>query len=327
MLRTEEIKRCAAEIGFSACGVAPAGALPEARAEEWRRWLAEGCQAGMDYLERDLEKRLDPRLLVEGAKTVVSLAVNYYSGEVDRALAARPDDLRLARYAYGTDYHDVVKAMLRRLMASLGLEEGRDGRVFVDTAPIDEKYWAQRCGLGWRGRHTQIILPGQGSFFVLGELVLTETCDEYGDFCENRCGTCRKCVEACPTGALRGDGTLDARRCLSYLTIEHRGELPAEASGRLGHCFYGCDRCAEACPHNRSFSRDTLVEAFRPRPEILRLSAEDWYGLTREQYQALFRKSAVKRAKMEGLERNLQAVKQGLEANNQGLEANENDRP
>ena len=119
-------------------------------------------------------------------------------------------------------------------------------------------------------------------------------------------------MEACPTGALRGDGTLDARRCLSYLTIEHRGELPAEASGCLGHCFYGCDRCAEACPHTRSFSHDTLVEAFRPRPEILRLSAEDWYGLTREQYQALFRKSAVKRAKMEGLERNLQAVRQGL---------------
>ena len=319
MLRAEEIKRLAAEIGFSACGIAPAEALPAERAGELHRWLAEGFQAEMDYLVRHTDKRLDPRLLVEGAKTVVSVAVNYFSGEVDEALAQQAAPLRLARYAYGTDYHEVVKAMLRQLMASLGLEEGRDGRPFVDTAPIDEKYWAQRCGLGWRGRHTQIILPQQGSFFVLGELVLTETCDEYDDFCESRCGACRKCVEACPMGALRGDGTLDARLCLSYLTIEQRGDLPAEAAEGMGRCFYGCDRCAEACPHNQRFAHDTHIEAFRPRQALLQLQAEDWFGLTREQYQLLFRKSAVKRAKWEGLARNLEAVRQNLAA--QGDEA------
>ena len=228
MLSATHLKQQAAELGFSACGLAPAAPVDPQRAAELKRWLAEGCQADMHYLENNLDKRLNPCLLVEGAKTVVSLAVNYYSHQVPPATEPA---YRLARYAYGTDYHEVVKQMLRRLMQRLRLEEGRDGRVFVDTAPIDEKYWAQQCGLGWCGRHSQLILPQAGSYYFLGELVLVHPADAYDAPMRSHCGNCRRCIEACPTGALRGDGTLDARRCLSYLTIEHRGPLPPEAAG------------------------------------------------------------------------------------------------
>lgn len=305
MLSASHVKQLAAELGFSACGLAPAVPVDSGRAAELRRWLAEGCQADMHYLEGNLDKRLNPCLLVEGARTVVSLAVNYYSSKVPPASGSA---YRLARYAYGTDYHEVVKQMLRRLMQRLGLEEGRDGRVFVDTAPIDEKYWAQQCGLGWRGCHSQLILPQAGSYFFLGELVLVHPADAYDAPMQSRCGNCRRCIEACPTGALRGDGTLDARRCLSYLTIEHRGPLPPEAAGSLSPCFYGCDRCAEACPWNLRFASDTPIADLQPREALLQMQNEDWKALTLEQYRQLFRKSAVKRAKFEGLKRNIDAL-------------------
>ena len=259
----------------------------------------------MAYLENHVEKRLNPCLLVEGAQTVVSVAVNYYS---DRVPAPPSTQWRLARYAYGTDYHEVVKGMLHRLLELLGPEAGEGSRAFVDTAPVDEKYWAQRCGLGWQGRNSQLIIPQAGSYFFLGELILTEKCDEYDDFIPNRCGTCHRCVEACPTGALRGDGLLDARRCLSYLTIEHRGPLPTEEARRMSPCFYGCDRCAEACPWNERFAHNTEVEELQPRPTLLRMDKADWQQLTREQYTEIFRKSAVKRAKFEGLRRNIDAM-------------------
>ena len=313
MLSAEEIKACAARIGFTACGVAPAEPVAAWRADELKAWLAEGCQGDMDYLARNVDKKLDPRLLVEGAQSVVSLAVNYYPGSegfgpVPEGDADGPNAWRLARYAYGTDYHEVVKQMLRQLLTELGLEEGTDGRCFVDTAPVDEKYWAVRCGLGWRGRNTQLIIPGAGSYFFLGELILTHACDVYDTPQPNRCGTCHACVDACPTQALRGNGTMDARRCLSYLTIEYRGDLPEEAQAKMAPCFYGCDRCAEVCPWNRKYARPTAVELLQPRPAILAMKPTDWKQLTREQYQALFRKSAVKRAKYEGITRNLAAM-------------------
>lgn len=305
MLQAKKVKQLASEIGFSACGLAPAGPVAEERAVELRQWLVEGCHADMAYLENHVEKRLNPCLLVDGAQTVVSVAVNYYSDQVP---APSSTQWRLARYAYGTDYHEVVKGMLHRLQELLGPEAGEGSRAFVDTAPVDEKYWARRCGLGWQGRNSQLIIPQAGSYFFLGELILTEKCDEYDDFMPNRCGTCRRCVEACPTGALRGDGLLDARRCLSYLTIEHRGPLPTEESRRMSPCFYGCDRCAEACPWNERFARNTEVEELQPRPTLLCMDKADWQQLTREQYTEIFRKSAVKRAKFEGLKRNIDAM-------------------
>lgn len=308
MISSATLKECAARIGFAACGVAPAGPVDPQHAEELKAWLAEGCYGDMEYLARNVDKRLDPRLLVEGARSVVSVAVNYYPGEEGFGGDTEENAWRLARYAYGTDYHEVVKQMLRRLLAGLGLEEGTDGRAFVDTAPVDEKYWAIRCGLGWRGRNSLLVIPGAGSFFFLGELILTHECDVYDEPQRNRCGKCHACLDACPTQALRGDGTMDARKCLSYLTIEYRGGLSEETGKKMTPCFYGCDRCAEACPWNIRFARPTDIAALQPRPSILAMKPEDWRHLTREKYQELFRKSAVKRAKFEGLTRNISAM-------------------
>ncbi len=312
-LRADEMKAKAKELGFAACGLAPAEPVAKKRAEEYLRWLAEGRNADMDYLSRNVEKKLNPQLLVEGARTVVSLAVNYYT-ETAVDSAKKSDEtaenvLRIARYARGTDYHEVVKQMLRQLMAELGLEEGNDGRCFVDTAPVDEKYWAQRCGLGWRGRNSQLIIPHAGSYFFLGELILTHKADRYDEAAESHCGSCHACVDACPAHALLGDGTLDARRCLSYLTIENRGELPDDCGEKMGNCFYGCDRCAEVCPWNVRFAQNTTIEELKPREAILHMSALEWQTLTVEKYRELFRKSAVKRAKFEGLLRNIAALK------------------
>lgn len=302
VLSSDTVKAEALRLGFSACGLAPAAPLSSARSAEFRRWLDEGRHGEMDYLARHAGLRQDPRRLVEGARTVVSVALNYYP-----ACQWPAGSYRLARYACGRDYHDVMKAKLRQLMSRLGLEEGTDGRVFCDTAPVDERYWAVRCGLGWTGRNGQLILPGAGSYFFLGELVLLRPADCYDHPVPERCGSCRRCVDACPARALSGDGTMDARRCLSYLTIERRGPLPPGTGRQMGHCIYGCDRCAEVCPWNR-FARPAAEEAFRPRGELLAMTPGAWKGLTEEDYRVLFRGSAVKRAKYEGLMRNIRAV-------------------
>ena len=315
-LSSETIRSEAALLGFSACGMAPAAPVSAERAAEYETWIAEGRHAGMDYLARNVEKKLNPKLLVEGARTVVSLAVNYYTPlESDLPSFSQAQSLKadengenrwtLGRYALGTDYHEVVKGMLRKLMEALHLEEGVDGRCFVDTAPIDEKYWAVACGLGWRGRNSQLIIPGAGSYFFLGELVLVHEVDHYDHPMKPHCGSCHRCVNACPAGALYADGLLDARKCLSYLTIEHRGPLPEGTGTLMGRCFYGCERCASVCPWNRRFASPTQVEALMPRQSILDMNAEDWRNLTIERYRELFRKSAVKRAKYEGLMRNI----------------------
>lgn len=323
MLHATDIKKAAQTEGFSVCGITRATRVSAQHEAERRAWLERGEQGDMEYLARNLDKRLDPRLLVEGAKTIVSVAANYYLGhwqKCDNKKQAKcdemaknndfnaPNSLKLSRYAYGTDYHEVVKQMLRGMLQQLGLEEHTDGRCFVDTAPIDEKYWAEQAGLGWRGRNGQLIIPQMGSFFFLGELVLTHEVDIYDEKAQNRCGTCHACLDACPMQALHGDGTLDARRCLSYLTIEHRGELPTEAKAKMGNCFYGCDRCGEACPWNQRFAQPTTIAQLQPRANILAMTPADWQHLTVEQYRELFKKSAVKRAKFEGLTRNIQAI-------------------
>lgn len=332
MLQLQLIKQAALAEGFAACGVARATRVSAAREHELRQWLAEGCHGDMAYLANHVELKLDPRRLVEGAQTVVSVAANYYPGDWEAEAGAevgaahcgqdenaenarfhRCNALRLSRYAYGTDYHEVVKQMLRGMMQRLGLTEGKDGRAFVDTAPIDEKYWAEQCGLGWRGRNSQLIMPGMGSYYFLGELVLTQSVDAYDEKAQNRCGTCRSCLDACPMHALRGDGTLDARRCLSYLTIEQRGNIPAEARHAMQHCFYGCDRCAEACPWNRRFAQPTSIAQLQPRQALLDMTPAQWAELTPEQYRALFKKSAVKRAKFEGVKRNIAAALENFE--------------
>lgn len=312
MLSYSLVKDTARQLGFHACGLAPASSLPEKSEKVLRRWLENGHHAGMDYMANNLEKRLNPCLLFEGARTIISVALNYYQNPEYRGY-------RFSRYAQGRDYHEVMKEKLRQLMALLGQEEPVDGRAFCDTAPINERYWAMRSGIGWCGKNGQLIIPGAGSYFFLGELVLRKAADRYDSPVSSHCGTCRRCIEACPAQALCGDGTLDARRCLSYLTIEHRGPLPSGTGLRMGDCVYGCDCCAEVCPHNRR-AVETTVGDFRPSPERLAMTKEDWHGLSVETYRRLFKGSAVKRAKYEGLLRNVRAIEE-VEKADRGEEA------
>ena len=297
ILSSLQVKTEAARLGFSACGLAPAAPLPKERAAALHRWLAAGMHGEMSYLERHATLRLDPTLLVPGARTVVSVALNYYP-------AATPPEggFRLARYALGLDYHDVVRQRLRALLAAIGAEN--DGRPCCDTAPVDEHYWAVRCGLGWQGRNGQLIIPGAGSYFFLGELLLTLPADRYDEPSAPRCGTCSRCVKACPGGALNGDGTMDARRCLSYLTIENRGEIPPREARLLGNRLYGCDTCQQVCPWNR-FAIPATEPDFQPSEALLQLQKEDLKMFTKDDYNRIFAKSAVKRAKYEGLIRTI----------------------
>jgi epoxyqueuosine reductase len=307
-----ELKREALRLGFAACGLAPAEAVDEPNATAFRHWLADGHQAGMDYMCRHEEKRLDPRLLVEGARTVVSVALNYYP---ERRIPA--EEYQIAWYAYGHDYHDVMKARLGALLAFVQknyVEEGSplNGRAFCDTAPVLDRYWAWRAGLGWIGKNTQLIIPRAGSCFFLGELIVDLPADRYDTPLPNRCGTCARCLDACPTQALVAPHRLDARRCLSYLTIEHRGALPAQpAPSSFGNHIYGCDDCQRACPWNR-FATPTTVADFAPSPALLAMREADWHQLTEERYKALFKGSAVKRAKYTGLTRNIDQAGQHL---------------
>ena len=301
VLQAQTIKAEAARLGFLACGLARAERVDQTQEARFRKWIAEGKHGEMDYLARNIEKRMDPRLLVEGAQTMVVVAMNYLPADL-------PEKPPLARYAYGKDYHDVVRERLLALLQGLNLKPYEDGRAFVDTAPVDERYWAVKAGLGWTGRNGQLIIPRAGSYFFLGELILVHPADAYDSPKRNLCGNCRACVDACPAGALCGDGSMDARKCLSYLTIEHRGPLSEEAGEQMGDCFYGCDRCAEVCPWNR-FARPTQEAAFAPSAELLRMKTEDWRTLDVETYRRLFKGSAVKRVKYEGLKRNIDAWK------------------
>lgn len=301
MISRRDIIDLAQSCGFTAVGCAPAEPVAAWRQEQWQHYLTSGRQAQMHYLEQNLEKRLNPQLLVEGAKSVVCVALNYFTEAQFPA-----DGYTIARYARGKDYHDVVKALLHKMLHSIAEITGVDnpGRAFCDTAPVDEHYWAWRTGLGWLGKNTQLIIPHAGSYFFIGTLILTEDIDAYDTPQPNRCGTCTRCIDACPTRALSPNSGLDARRCLSYLTIEHRGDLPDFAAQALSPCFYGCDRCQDACPHNR-FAHPTTCEPFHPSPELLRQTPDDWQRMDEAVYHHLFKGSAVKRAKYEGLKRNI----------------------
>lgn len=305
-LSSSRLKSLASCLGFSACGVAPAGPVDGFVANAFRQWMAEGKQADMAYLSNHVEKRLDPTLLMEGAQSVVSVALSYYPSE----LLDVEKQYEFAWYAYGQDYHEVMKARLKTLVEMLlaDVEEEVHCRVFCDTAPVLERYWAWRCGLGWIGKNTQLIIPRAGSAFFLGEIILDHPFTVYDEPQKSRCGICTNCLDACPTRALSKPYSLDACRCLSYLTIEYRGDsLPAEAALAMDNCIYGCDRCQRACPWMR-FAVPTSVEEFRPKAEFVTLSREQMQQLSIDEYRQVFRGSAVKRAKYEGLMRNIQAV-------------------
>ena len=305
-LENDKIRSEALRLGFSVCGIAKAEAVEPLQADAFRQWLEQHKQADMNYMANHIEKRLDPTLLMEGAESVICVALNYYPTRLI------PDNqLHLARYAYGKDYHDVVKARLR-LLEEFIVHTTPDAtltRCFCDTAPMLEKYWAWKAGLGWIGKHTQLVVPEGGTHFFLGEILVNCAADRYDIPQPERCGNCTRCIDACPNAALEAPYKLDARRCLSYLTIEHRGDMnPAEAL-KMGSCFYGCDECQKACPWNR-FAEPSEVEEFAASQLLLSMEDSDWLQLSEEQYRTLFKGSAVKRAKFSGLKRNIEAVRQ-----------------
>ena len=302
---TNLVKTEALRIGFDAVGFAEVQEASTER-EHIEHWLKEGNQAGMGYMERNVSLRLNPQELMNGAKSVISVALNYYPSHLQN-----PENPRIAYYAYGEDYHVVVKEKLFLLWEFIKKvhpdAQQSKARCFTDTAPILERYWAWKAGLGFIGKNTNLIIPGKGSFFFLGEIV-SALPFIYDTPQKNRCGSCTRCMDACPTQALVAEKTLDARKCLSYLTIEHRGELPHPQSQQLENRLFGCDTCQCVCPWNR-LARPNNEPRFAPNLPILNLKKEDILNMNQEKYNELFANSPLKRAEYNGLIRNAKALK------------------
>ena len=301
MQLADEIKAKAQALGFDMCGIAEA--TPSVFKAEFHAWLEKGYAADMAYMARDPERRLDPQIVMPGAKSIVVVAMNYYT-ESD-ADTADPERAVFARYARNEDYHDVMTARLRELLAFVRERagEGAEGRVYVDAGPILEREVAQRAGIGWFGKSTMLIAPKRGTYFVLGELLLNIALTP-DDPAVGNCGACTRCMDACPTGAIVAPYVVDARRCLSYLTIEHRREIPAEFASKIGNRIFGCDICQEVCPFNR-FAAPTAEPAFQPREATRGPRLVDLLAMDDDAFRAAFRKSPVKRAKRAGLQRNV----------------------
>ncbi len=300
---SNKIKAEAHGLGFFACGIARAQAVDDDYARHFLQRVDNRTFADMEYMYRHVDMRLDPRLLVPGVQSIICLALSYTP-----AVPLPDDRLHLAAYALGKDYHDVMRQRMFQLVSRLGITSGY--RCFVDTAPVLEQYWAQQSGIGWIGRNQQLIIPHAGSQFFLGEIFLDIPLT-YDKPMPSRCGICNRCVEACPTHALGksddGTVTMDAGRCLSYQTIENRGQLSAEACRAMGNCFYGCDRCQKACPWN-NFAQPNDIPEFQPSEELMAMTTADWEKMTVDDYRRLFKGSAVKRAKYNGLMRNIAAA-------------------
>lgn len=296
--RSALIKAKAHELGFLACGVARAGFLAE-EAPRLEQWLRNGKQGQMGYMERNFDVRLDPTKLVTGARSVISLAYNYFT----TIQQEDPEAPKLSSYAHGRDYHKVVKKRLKPLMQFITGQFGDVAmRAFVDSAPVLEKAWAERAGIGWRGKHTNVIRQGAGSFFFLCEIILDLELEADAPATDH-CGTCRRCIDACPTEAITPYG-VDGSRCISYLTIELKDAIPKEFTGRMEGWAFGCDICQQVCPWNR-FSTPHSEAEFAAKPELLALSTDEWRGMTEVVFDHLFEGSAVKRTKYEGLMRNV----------------------
>lgn len=293
----ESIRQKALELGAVSCGMAKAEPVGQEDAEIYLNWLSDGCDGEMEYCRRYTEVRNDPRLLLEGAATVISIAFSYYNDSYDTPLASR-----ISRYAWGLDYHYVIKDRLNRLASYISENFGGECRAVVDSAPIRERYWAVRSGIGYIGLNGQLIIPGAGSYCFLGEVIWTGTVRPDPPSLSG-CGACMACVKACPGQALDGTGRCDARRCVSYLTIEHRGSLDRDA--RLNGSIYGCDVCQEVCPHNRGIST-TLLPEFIPENPILKCCEDEIMSMTSSHYRHIMRCTAMQRVPLKQLIRNIQ---------------------
>ncbi len=296
------VKEQAGLLGFESCGFARADSLPPQEILNVEAWLKEGFQGEMTYMERNLDKRLDPRLLVEGCKSVVVVALNYYP-----SASQLPSAPKIAKFAYGLDYHFIIRGKLNQLMDKIREQSIQvNGRSFSDSAPIMERFWAWKAGLGWLGKNQNLILPSKGSYFLLGELLIDLELD-YDKPMENRCGSCSKCLKTCPTQALNGK-CLDARKCLSYLTIEKKGAFSAEELKMVGEndWIFGCDICQEVCPWNR-FATANSISELQPTEHFLHLDETKLRKLNETSFKAYFSGTCIERTGLDGIQRNLAA--------------------
>lgn len=300
---THLIKQKSHEEGFQFCGIAKAEFL-EDEAPKLEKWLAQGMHGEMAYMANHFDKRLDPRKLVDGAQSVISLLYNY-SPQKD---IHQGKEVKIAKYAYGKDYHYIIKPKLKTILQAITTEVGAvNARVFVDSAPVHERAWAAKSGLGWIGKNSLLINRSMGSFFFLAEIILDVPLDYDGPI-KDYCGTCTNCIDACPTDAIPAPYVVDGSRCISYLTIELKDEIPSSFEGQMEGWAFGCDICQEVCPWNR-FSRPHQEPAFDPAEKLGKMNTGDWYDMTEELFRELFKGSAVKRTKFSGLKRNLEFLK------------------
>ena len=292
------------KLGFDACGIARATALEEESAHV-EQWLEGQNEGEMAYLTRNREKRYDPRLLAEGTKSVVTVLYNYFP----KQQLGDGQHYKIAKYAYGNDYHNVLKRKLHQLLERIEAQTGKleKVRIFVDSAPVLDRAWAVRCGLGFIGKNTTLIHPKKGSFFFIGHLFLPLNLTETGQVLTNRCGRCTRCLDACPTGALSEPFHIDARKCISYLTIEYKGNLEGHDPKQFQGWMYGCDICQDVCPYNR-FSLPNLEPDFQPSEQLLAMREENWRSLDQANFDTLFAHSAVQLAGFEGLKRNIEFI-------------------
>ena len=296
---TQLIKDTAKKLGFQSCGIAKARFLAEEEVN-LSKWLSQKKHGEMAYMENHFDMRLDPRKLVEGAKSVISLSYNYFTS----AKQSDPNAPKISTYAYGEDYHFVVKSKLKSLLAIIQKEIGNvNARVFVDSAPIMEKAWAQQSGLGWIGKNANLINQQNGSFFFLAEIIIDIDLS-YDAPVTDHCGTCTKCIDACPTEAIVAPYVVDGSKCISYFTIELKNEFPEEVKGKFDNWMFGCDICQDVCPWNK-FAKPHQEKLFEPSTALLSMNKKEWEEITAETFQVLFKNSAVKRTKFEGLKRNI----------------------
>ena len=296
------IKAEAKRLGFLSCGISKAGFLEE-EAPRLENWLNQNHHGEMKYMENHFDKRLNPNLLVDDAKSVISLLLNYYPSEIQIT-----DSYKISKYAYGQDYHFVIKEKLQELLQTIQTEIGEvSGRAFVDSAPVLDKAWAAKSGLGWIGKNSNLLTQQVGSFYFIAELVVDLDL-EYDYATTDHCGTCTACIDACPTEAIVSPYVVDGSKCISYFTIELKENIPQEMKGKMDDWIFGCDVCQDVCPWNR-FSKSHNEPLFNPNPELLSMTKKDWEEITEETFKKVFKNSAVKRTKLDGLKRNIKFLK------------------
>ena len=304
---TDIIKHTAADLGFDYCGIAKAQVLNE-DARRLEQWLNKGMHGKMQYMENYFDLRIDPSKLVAGAKSVITLMMNYFPEAKQKS-----NFPKIAKYAYGNDYHEVIREKLKELILKLKQEVGDiNGRGFVDSAPVLERAWAQKSGLGWVGKNGNLINKQRGSFFFIATLIIDVELEYDAPFAKDYCGTCTRCIDNCPTDAILPDKVIDGSKCISYFTIELKDALiPGNMKGKFDNWMFGCDTCQDVCPWNR-FSKPASEINFKPIPAVLNFSSNDWEELTEESFKQLFKHSAIKRSKYAGIKRNLQFIETPL---------------